>query len=330
MRLDKDLSSFENTTEYEKEMKLIENGTGKKPNEIGYQKSRKRFKQQQTKKALVGAVKAWWVAFGLSYLATSLASTNSTTNSTGDQTSVGDNFILGKHELATDNNIYNQSKEFFWNTNTGHQTISFQYGWWTDATHVVAGHLTQTEYVTKIADVQKEIIQMTNISTTTKANLINEIQNKPWEHVRAQKWFTNDYLQGMRCIEGLEQTAKALNDSWVNAGTITLKAAYNWSVYDIVGQTYNNAGERIVQGALEYSQNIVTPENIIPIPIPGYMNTFKRADGDEDENKKTNNDYGQSRKTISPAPKVKPQNENNQTRKRSGESTEERRFTNGK
>jgi len=29
---------------------------------------------------------------------------------------------------------------------------------------------------------------------------------------------------------------------------------------------------------LNYSQTIATPENIIPIPIPAYINTFKRAD----------------------------------------------------
>jgi hypothetical protein len=126
----------------------------------------------------------------------------------------------------------------------------------------------------------------------------------------------------MRCVEGLEQTAKALNDSWVNAGTITLNPAYNGSVYDIVGQTYNNAGERVVQGALEYSQTIVTPENIIPIPIPGYMNTFKRADGDKDE---------QWRTTRSPAPKVDKQSDttNQSGRRRSG-NPDETQFTNSK
>lgn len=62
MRLDRDLSSFETTRTYKKEMDIIENGTGdpKKQgvNEIGYQKSRKRFKHRQTEKALLGAVKA--------------------------------------------------------------------------------------------------------------------------------------------------------------------------------------------------------------------------------------------------------------------------------
>ena len=328
MRLDKKLDEFETTRTYKREMDLINNGTGDKPNEIGYQKSRKRFKYRQTEKSLLGAAKAWGLAFGLSYLATHLASTDASSHTVSDKGNVGDNFMLGKHELASDNNVYTQSKDFFANPNAWHQTINFQYGGGTDATQVVSWHLTQSEYLTKVADIQNEIMQMTNISTATKTNIINQIHNKPREQVRAEKGFTNDYLQGMRCVEGLEQTAKALNDSWVNAATITLNPAYNGSVYDIVGQTYNNAGERVVQGALEYSQTIVTPENIIPIPIPGYMNTFKRADGDEDENRKNNNDYGQWRTTRSPAPKVNKQSDTNQSGRRRSGNTEETRFTN--
>lgn len=68
------------------------------------------------------------MAFGLSYLATSLASSKATTHTTSDQVNVGDNFMLGKHELAGDNNVYTTSKEFFQNPNAGHQTINFQYG----------------------------------------------------------------------------------------------------------------------------------------------------------------------------------------------------------
>ncbi len=278
LRLDKDLTTIRTNNYYDNEMDLIDNGTGDEVDQIGYQKSRKRFKHRQTEKALLGAVKAWWVAFGLSYLASSLASTKATTDITTDQTTVGDNFVLGKHELAGDNNIYTQSKDFFQNPNTANQTITFNYGWGTDATQVIQWHLTQGEYLNKAVDVQNEIMKMTNISATTKTNLINQIQNKPREQVRAEKGFTNDYLQWMRCIEGLEQTAKALNESGVNAGNITLNAAYNGSVYDVVGTTYKNAGERIIQGAMEYSSSVVTPAHNVAIPIPGFMNTFKAPD----------------------------------------------------
>jgi len=67
----------------------------------------------------------------------------------------------------------------------------------------------------------------------------------------------------------------------VNAGNITLQAAYNGSVYDVVGHTYHKAGERIAQGALNYSQNIGADS--IPIPIPGFMNTFKEPDEKDNE-----------------------------------------------
>jgi hypothetical protein len=185
----------------------------------------------------------------LSYLASSLASREAGTDIEHHKTDVGDNFVLGKHELATDNEVYNQSKDFFENRepgNTGNEYVTFHYGGGTDATPVVSGHLTQTEYLTKVHEVQSEIMQMSNLSTTTKTNLINELNKKPWEQVWVEKGFTNDYLQGMRCIEGLEQTAKALNDSG-NGGNITLITEYNSSVYDVVGTTYNNAGERVVQ-----------------------------------------------------------------------------------
>ncbi len=111
----------------------------------------------------------------------------------------------------------------------------------------------------------------------------------------------------------------------MNAGNITLHAAYNGSVYDVVGHTYNNAGERIAQGALNYSQTIVTPERIIPIPIPGYMNTFKEPDRYGEKDKKNKDTY--ERKTRTPAPKV---NKNNKpdNRRRSGESVEDLQTTN--
>jgi len=64
----------------------------------------------------------------LSYIASSLASTKESTHAVADKQNVGDNFLLGKHELAADNNMYTQSKTFFQNPNAGHQTITFNYG----------------------------------------------------------------------------------------------------------------------------------------------------------------------------------------------------------
>jgi len=58
MRIDQDLPTLRQNNYYDNEMDLINNGTGDDVDQIGYKKSRKRFKHRQTEKALLGAVKA--------------------------------------------------------------------------------------------------------------------------------------------------------------------------------------------------------------------------------------------------------------------------------
>ena len=58
MRIDQDLAALRLNNYYDNEMDLINNGTGDEVDQIGYKKSRKRFKHRQTEKALLGAVKA--------------------------------------------------------------------------------------------------------------------------------------------------------------------------------------------------------------------------------------------------------------------------------
>ena len=58
MRIDQDLPTLRQNNYYDNEMDLINNGTGDDIDQIGYKKSRKRFKHRQTEKALLGAVKA--------------------------------------------------------------------------------------------------------------------------------------------------------------------------------------------------------------------------------------------------------------------------------
>lgn len=326
MRLDKKLDEFENTRTYKREMEII-NGNPKidTNDNIWYQKARKRFKQQQTKKALVGAVKAWWIAFGLSYLATNLASTKESTTTLSDNTSVKENFVLGGHETSAGNGVYAPSKTFFDASTTANHNVAFAYGWGTDLTQVIPGHLTPAEYATKLADVTKEINAMA-INSTTKTNLLSELTKQPWLGVTGQE---NAVLHNMRCVEGIEQIAKALNES-TNAANIIIAPHYAPSVLDVTAATYNNAGERVVQWVLGYSQTMVTPEHIIPIPIPGYMNTFKESDRYYKEDKKSTkkdkwNEDIQERKTRSPAPKVEKQTENNDQRRISGEKEQ---FTN--
>lgn len=297
MRLDKDLTTIRDNNYYDNELDLIENGTGDNADQIGYKKSRKRFKHRQTEKALIGATKAGGIAFGLSYLASSLASHKGSTDTLTEKQNLKDSFVLGKHDLTDNNNIYTTSKEFFQNPDAANQTITFQYGGGTDATGVIPWHLGQTEYINKFNEVQQNISQMSNLSSQTKSNIINEIQRKPRENVRAQKWFSNDYLQWMRCIEWLEQTAKALNESGVNASNITLNSVYNGSAYDIVGQTYNNAGERIIQWSIEYSNTTTQAADTTAIPVTWFGNTFQERYQENSNDKQPSTDKKTTKKT---------------------------------
>jgi hypothetical protein len=77
---------------------------------------------------------------------------------------------------------------------------------------------------------------------------------------------------------------------------------------------------------MEYYTGNVMSERIIPIPIPGFMNTFQRTDTEEERRREQDN-YG--RRTRTPAPRANRNTRNNgSNRRRSGESVEETQFTN--
>jgi hypothetical protein len=61
----------------------------------------------------------------------------------------------------------------------------------------------------------------------------------------------------MRCVEGIEQVAKALEDS-SNASNIVISPHYAPSVHNITASTRDNSAERVVQGSLDYSKEITT------------------------------------------------------------------------
>lgn len=327
MRLDKDLATDLRTTRaYKRELNTLNHGNGgNEINEIGYEKARKRFKNRQTEKALIGAVRAWGIAFGLSYLASTLASSKWSTETLSDNTWVKENFTLGGHESAGSNWVYNPAKTFFDTPNASGQTISFDYGWWTDATSVIPGNFTPAEYSTKLLDVKREIIGM-HISVRAKANLIHELNTQPWLGVTGQE---NAVLHNMRCVEGIEQVAKALEDS-SNAWNIVISPHYAPSVHNITASTRDSSAERVVQGTLDYSKEIVTEPVNRAIPVVARKNTFQEPmKGEQEpwyENEETPiREDNPGRKTRTPAPKVTKQPR--KTRTRSGESINETQFT---
>ena len=130
--------------------------------------------------------------------------------------SAKDNFDLGKSELldtGTRNQIYNTGTSVLQDPRVvDGSTITLNYGAGTDATRVIAGHLTPEIYAAKLEAVTNHINSM-SLDPTTKAGLLSHIQNHPREQSWAAKNFINDALHGMRCAEAIEQAAQAAADS---------------------------------------------------------------------------------------------------------------------
>lgn len=107
-------------------------------------------------------------------------------------------------------------------------------------------------YQAKLSSVTEQIKQLA-LSADQKEAFLKQLVEKPWELDRS-KAFTNDYLQGDRCAEGLLQMAKGLADS----GNQTLVPDL---VYDagrsLAGTTFHSAGERAFNIGLQITEQTV-------------------------------------------------------------------------
>lgn len=131
-------------------------------------------------------------------------------------TKTHDEFVLGKAELLDSwsrNNIYNTGAKVFWmNHIPDGSTITLDYGAGTNLVPVMPGHLTEAMYNAKIQTVMQNINGL-NLDSNNKFTIMRELMQQPWKDTWAWTNFTNDYLQGMRCAETIEQAAKAFADS---------------------------------------------------------------------------------------------------------------------
>ncbi len=131
-------------------------------------------------------------------------------------TKTHDEFVLGKAELLDSwsrNNIYNTGAKVFWmNHIPDGSTITLDYGAGTNLVPVMPGHLTEAMYNAKIQTVMQNINGL-NLDSHNKFTIMRELMQQPWKDTWAWTNFTNDYLQGMRCAETIEQAAKAFADS---------------------------------------------------------------------------------------------------------------------
>ena len=154
-------------------------------------------------------------------------------------------------------------------------TITFTYWVWTDATPVIAWHLTPADLATKISSVSSSISGMSWLTGAQKASFLSELSSL------SHTWFTNNNLASMRAAEYLQHCAQAMADHWNG----TLIPTFSRTL-DASGWAYNNIAQRFMKGAIKITTPAIPGTKWTPaIPaktrwrwimwLPLYFNTFK-------------------------------------------------------
>ena len=258
-----------------------------------YSSANKHFKSQRrrlaSKYGVGSAVLSAGTAIGMQYMmGTGMFSTESvshTVSSTSNASSNA-NFNLWSHQLAEGNQIHSTVADQFSSLGDKANVVA-HYGAGTDATLVRAGSqaLWESAYQAKVNAVADQIKHLA-LSPDQKASFLKELTNRPWEMDRS-KAFTNDYLQGDRCAEGLLQMAKGLADS--GNQTLIPNLAYD-AGRSIAGNTLHNLGERSFNLGLEITTQAVQNQpgswSTRFVPIVSFFNTFKKNPKSEEKQDK--------------------------------------------
>lgn len=258
-----------------------------------YSTANKHFKSQRrrlaSKYGIGSAALSAGTAIGMQYMmGTGMFSTESvshTVSSTSNASSNA-NFNLWSHQLAEGNQIHSTVADQFSSLGDKANVVA-HYGAGTDATLVRAGSqaLWESAYQAKVNAVADQIKHLA-LSSDQKAVFLKELTNRPWEMDRS-KAFTNDYLQGDRCAEGLLQMAKGLADS--GNQTLIPDLAYD-AGRSIAGNTLHSMGERSFNLGLEITTQAVQNQpgswSTRFVPIVSFFNTFKKTPKSEEKQDK--------------------------------------------
>ena len=258
-----------------------------------YSSANKHFKSQRrrlaSKYGVGSAVLSAGTAIGMQYMmGTGIFSTEtaSHTVSSTSNASSNANFNLWSHQLADGNQIHSTVADQFSSLGDKANVVA-HYGAGTDATLVRAGSqaLWESAYQAKVNAVADQIKHLA-LSPDQKASFLKELTNRPWEMDRS-KAFTNDYLQGDRCAEGLLQMAKGLADS--GNQTLIPDLAYD-AGRSIAGTTLHNLGERSFNLGLEITTQAVQNQpgswSTRFVPIVSFFNAFKKNPKSEEKQDK--------------------------------------------
>lgn len=192
------------------------------------------------------------------------------------QLATSDHFWLWSHELVNGNQIQDSVAEQLKNLTDAGDKVMIHYGSGTDATLVKAGSLLNdpSAYQAKLEAVADQIKNL-NLTSGQKSAFLDELAKKSWE-LDWSKAFTNDYLQGDRCAEGLLQMAKGLEAS----GNTTLIPELSYdTAKSIAWSALHNSWERLFTAGMQITDatasEVAWSGSTWRVPITGFFNTFK-------------------------------------------------------
>ena len=207
------------------------------------------------------------------------------------QLASSDHFWVWSHELANGTHIQYSVAEQLKNLTDAGDRVVIHYGSGTDATLVKAWSLLNdpSAYQAKLQSVADQI-QNLNLTTGQKTAFLDELNKRSWE-LDWSRAFTNDYLQGDRCAEGILQIAKGLEAS----GNTTLIPELGYdATKSIAWAALHNGWERIFSTGMQITDATVSevawsgcPWRVSITPLlGGFANTFKDTKMEENSDKK--------------------------------------------
>jgi len=271
-------------TYYNATTTLIEDWTWDEYDTQWYLKARKRFKRRSNMKAWFGALKAWAISFGLSYLASSLASWNKTTTHNTEQN-------MTHRREWWEYNLWDVQENLFvtWDVNPAMNSVING-----STTEITGGTLyssvdsvrcSAAKWAAELTAAQADLATaLSNPVVAGNPNLVSAINNyvadattKIWMVPWLSAW--NHDLAIARAIEAAKEwILEPVIASWNTSVVVnpTWLVWMNWwiqSTWWAVWQAFRNMWVMNLEYVQQWVET-VTKEVTRAIPIPVWLNTF--------------------------------------------------------
>jgi hypothetical protein len=289
------LTDLRNDTSYALIKAAIKDGTWtwnrKWTEEIGYDIAVDRKQSRQREKAVWWALKAWWIAFGVSYLASALLSWKETkvvTEETLESKNFGANWNWNPA-------IHNEPAFVVWDVDVPlHSTLSSNPSWsiaWMDVNITAwVDHLTYTDFTRATSEMLKkqadlQLYVTSNFAWSNQKILLDAINNSELSSIQsfaASRWADawNQALFTTRYIEWIKETAEWMVNTWHTTTPLwSIRFDTIWSTVEASTWGAGNLTARKMWVTIDYvvksTQDKLIEETVnywIWAPVP--LNTF--------------------------------------------------------